>query len=852
MKSLLIILSIQFVFILGCRDSAKQVFDSGVSLQLAQDRYNDISKVKYQLEMEIPDSLNQPVQAKSLIILNKEKETPLVFDFAAQPNQVHMVKANDQKVFFSIENEHLIIPFSYLQKGKNSIEIDFEMGEGALNRNPDYLYSLFVPDRARTAIPCFDQPDIKASVSYGIKMPKSWTAITNGKAFITEDVGDKYQHVSYSASKPISTYLWAFAAGRFNKIVKTKDDFEVSLFHLESDIDKLKMNESSIFEMVFHSIDWLKEYTQVDFPFQKYDLVCIPSFQFSGMEHPGAIYYRAEQLFLSENPTQKEILHRSQLIAHETAHMWFGDLVTMKWFSGVWQKEVFANFIADKIVKEQFPELNHDLTFLMNHFPSSFSVDRTVAANPIQQKLENLKDAGSMYGDIIYHKAPIVMNQLEYLLGEKTLQNGLSKYLKQYSYGNATWDDLISILNSLSEYNIELWSKNWVYTPGRPIVEFVFEDDALMIKQKPEHGDSSKIWAQRINYLLVKDTSEVRETAEILSAKEEIGESKPDFILPSVDALGYGLFLFDPVSVEYVLNNIFYWDDELQKGATLIHLYENFLQGNISPDKYLKMLQTLIKSESNEQILTLACRQLKTIIWRFTSSDFRLTHIESTENLLQDKIKESNSPGINKMLLNTWAEIVLTPKGLRKLKQLVIRGKQWGRVKLSDRDLSSFAFLLAMKDNDLDDAFISDIAESMSDEEVKNMMLFVSPVFSQDNTGFESFIEGLEDVNNRNKENWILTALKYVHHPYYQESRMKYMDAALWLIQPIKETGSLFFPARWIDTLLRGYGSTEALSVVDYFLKDNPQFPEDLRNKLMQSLDMVERSRMVREKYLQN
>ena len=143
----------------------------------------------------------------------------------------------------------------------------------------------------------------------------------------------------------------------------------------------------------------------------------LPAFQFSGMEHAGAIYYNAPAVFLEKTATQNQLLSRASLIAHETSHMWFGDLVTMKWFDDVWLKEVFANFMAAKIVNPTFPEIDHELRFFLQHYPPAYEVDRTAGANPIRQELANLREAGSLYGPIIYQKAPIVMRQLEQILG---------------------------------------------------------------------------------------------------------------------------------------------------------------------------------------------------------------------------------------------------------------------------------------------------------------------------------------------------------------------------------------------------------------------------------------------------
>src|SRR4051812_6351919 len=136
-------------------------------------------------------------------------------------------------------------------------------------------------------------------------------------------------------------------------------------------------------------------------------------------------------------------------------------------------KEVFANFMAAKIVNPAFPNVNHDLRFLVSHYPSAYAVDRTAGTHPIRQELANLDEAGSLYGTIIYDKAPIVMRQLERILGADELKDGLREYLKKFEFANATWPDLITILDSRTAVDLAAWSHAWVEEPGRPTITTV-------------------------------------------------------------------------------------------------------------------------------------------------------------------------------------------------------------------------------------------------------------------------------------------------------------------------------------------------------------------------------------------
>ncbi len=212
-----------------------------------------------------------------------------------------------------------------------------------------------------------------------------------------------------------------------------RDGRTFRMFHRETDAAKVARNRDALFDLHAKALKWLEDYTGIPYPWGKFDFVLIPSFQFGGMEHAGAILYNASSMMLDESATQNQLLNRASTIAHETAHMWFGDLVTMRWYNDVWMKEVMANFMAAKIVNTSFPEVKHDLRFLLAYYPGAYEIDRTAGANPIRQELANLDDAGSLYGNIIYDKAPVVMRQLERILGEQGFRDGLREYLKKYS-----------------------------------------------------------------------------------------------------------------------------------------------------------------------------------------------------------------------------------------------------------------------------------------------------------------------------------------------------------------------------------------------------------------------------------
>ena len=160
--------------------------------------------------------------------------------------------------------------------------------------NSDFLYSLFVPDRACTAFPCFDQPNLKARYSLKLNLDSTWTAISNSPLESAEIINGRKQ-MKFKESLPISSYLFAFSSGKFQEIYRTVDGIQMQLLHRETRNELIENNIDEIFKLHASSIRWLEEYTGISYPFEKFGFILLPSFQYGGMEHPGTIYYKASR-----------------------------------------------------------------------------------------------------------------------------------------------------------------------------------------------------------------------------------------------------------------------------------------------------------------------------------------------------------------------------------------------------------------------------------------------------------------------------------------------------------------------------------------------------------------------------
>ncbi len=829
----------------ACEPPTPPPTDEGIPWELAQHRARTILQPRYEIELTVPEERARPIEGRTVVTFGWDDPDgfDVVMDFKDPGERVHGVLVNGDSVAWRPVNDHVVLPASSLKKGVNRVALDYTAGDESLNRSDDFLYALFVPDRAHFSLPVFDQPNLKAPVRWTLKVPGSWRAVANGP--LAEESGTpERKQLGFLETKPIPTYLFAFAAGRFSTEEAVVGGRAMRMFHRETDTAKVARNRDAIFELHAKALDWLEAYTGIPYPFQKFEFVLIPSFQYGGMEHPGAIFYNASGLMLDESATQGQILGRASVISHETSHMWFGDLVTMNWFDDVWMKEVFANFMAGKIVNPSFPEVDHDLRFLMSNHPAAYGVDRTAGANPIRQPLENLREAGTLYGSIIYQKAPIVMRQLEARVGEETFRDGLREYLGAHEYGNATWPDLIEVLDRRTPEDLAAWSRVWVEEPGRPTVAVSREDGDVVLRQQ-DPASEGRVWPQTLHVRLGRASGDTVVTVELGADEARIpgaDDGALDYVMPNGSGVEYGLFLLDPTSRAWVAEHLPDLAPGLARGTAWVTLWDQVLEQRLEPGAFLDVALRALPEEDVELNLSRILGYTATTFWRLLPAEERARRAPEVESAIWAGVTGALPATARAAFFGTYRRVAITDAGVARLRRLWEGRESLPGLPLSENDRTSVATELALRGVDGWKDILDKQEGSIENPDRRARFHFVRPSLDADPEVRRAFFASLADPANREREPWVLAGLDNLHHPLRSESALPTIRPALDMIEEIQRTGDIFFPGRWLDATLGGHSEAEAADTVRAFLDARPDLPPRLRAKVLQSADMLSRA----------
>jgi aminopeptidase N len=360
-------------------------------------------------------------------------------------------------------------PLSGLEPGGHEIVVVADMaytnaGQG-LHRFVDpadglaYLYGMAFLDAAPRIFGCFDQPDLKAPVTMRVTADPAWTLSANGAG--TQVEPGRWE---FETTKPLATYFVTLVAGPYHVVRSEHDGIPIGIFARTSIGPSLDEQAPEIFELTAACLDRFHELFGVRYPFGKYDHAFVPEFNEGAMENPGCVTYRDEYIFTSA-VTDAEREERANVIAHEMAHMWFGDLVTMRWWDDLWLNESFAEYLGMRLTYEVTPYTGIWTSFALRGKAWGYAADQRPSTHPVAATVTDTDEALLNFDGISYAKGAAVLRQLVAWLGDDVFFAGLRAHFAKHAYGNATLADLLDVLSDASGRDLSEWARVWLRTP---------------------------------------------------------------------------------------------------------------------------------------------------------------------------------------------------------------------------------------------------------------------------------------------------------------------------------------------------------------------------------------------------
>jgi len=780
-------------------------------------------------------------------------------------------KVNGRATALKGDGAHLRIPAALLKSGENSIEADFRSpiapaGASIIRYHDatdgaDYLYTLLVPSDANLLFPCFDQPDLKARVTLTLATPRGWKALANGTLLASDSTtGAGRTTHRFRESDPISTYLIAFAAGPWATTSAVMNGRPISMWVRASRAKEAQAD--TLIAANARAIAWLETYTARPFPFQKFDFLLAPAFPFGGMEHPGAVFYNEESFIYREPPTRNQLLGREATIYHEVSHQWFGDLVTMKWFDDLWLKEGFATYIAAVMQDDLSPGAHAWRTFFLRNKPVAYATDASRGTTPVWQSLANLDQAKSNYGAIVYNKAPGILKQLNYAVGDTTFKRGLRIYLHDHAYGNATWQELLTSIASISArpdtaprpIDLMAWGRQYILRPGMPVItqRVVPLDDSwrLELVQAPAQSLSGNApWPIRTEVLIVDSSGTSRTVPMLLSSVRTVRTftgRAPAFVFANAGDEAYAIVQLDSASTRWAEQHVGAIEDPLQKAMTWSALWDLVRDARFSPERFAWVALRELPAERDDQLAPFIVGRLARAVDTYACNAAKAELLPETERVLAaGAIDTSRSYSVRKAQLDALIGLAKSPAVLAHLDAALDSASVLG---LPLRAPTRWAIVTHLASVNAPSARSRMSAETRRDSTSEGKRrAFVAGAAWPDSAVKADYWRRYFADSTLN-EDWVTASLGAFNDPDQEALTRRYLVPALDTLPWVQRNRRIFFLGSWLGSFIGGQRGAESLARVEEFLRAHAEWPRDLREKILQSEDELERTVKIRQR----
>lgn len=594
----------------------------------AEERASILSPSRYEVALDLRSS--DFFASTTTIHFSGEPGAETFVDFV--PKQIHSITLNgnplpedayaDNRIQIgplAADNQLVVVAdCNYMHSGEGlHAFVDPEDGER-------YCYSQFEVADARRVFPTFEQPDLKAVFQFTVTTPEGWTVFSNSPTPDAQEIdgGLRYE---FADTPALSTYVTAIVAGPYygrTDTYRTSDDRELPLGVYCRQSLKQYLDADFIFDITKSGMAFFGEAYGMPYPFAKYDQIFVPEFNAGAMENVGCVTYRDQFIYRSK-PTEEELEDLTNVILHELAHMWFGNLVTMQWWDDLWLNESFAEFMAHYGSTEATRFKDAWIGFLRRK-EWGLKHDQMPSTHPIRAEIADLEDVEANFDGITYAKGAAVLRQLVSYVGQDNFLAGIHAYLTEHAYGNATLNDLLGALEEASGKDLRNWSKLWLEESGVTTLspEIQLSDDGkikrIEIRQSTDQ-DGVSLRPQRISVAgfdledgVVKRT--FTQGVDVVGEYTEIPQlakaRMPDMLLVNDGDLGYAKVRLDANTLAFATQNVGLIKEPLTRRILLATAWDMTRDAEMSASEFVKMALAAAATETSAVTLVTLLAQI--------------------------------------------------------------------------------------------------------------------------------------------------------------------------------------------------------------------------------------------------
>ncbi|WP_066080865.1 aminopeptidase N [Pseudoclavibacter albus] len=653
----------------------------------AQQRRSVVDNARYDVSLDLTTAEDTFRVVSTISFDGVEGESTFI---DAITKTVHRIEFNGESLDPATHADGIRIQLPSLAK-HNTLVVEADMiymntGEG-LHRFVDpvdgevYLYSQFeVPD-ARRMFPVFEQPDLKAEFQFSVVAPNHWQVVSNQTTPEPEVVDDARSRWTFAPTRRISSYITALVAGPYvvhRDELTSSDGRTIPLgVFCRSSLEEF-IDPDYIFDITKRGFEFFENAFKVPYPFEKYDQLFVPEYNMGAMENAGCVTFTETYVFRSKvSDAVKE--RRVVTILHELAHMWFGDLVTMKWWNDLWLNESFAEFISTLATAEATEWTEAWTTFASMEKAWAYREDQLPGTHPIVADIPDLQAVEVNFDGITYAKGGSVLKQLFFWVGREKFLSGVSNYFHKHAWSNTELEDLLSELEAASGRDLRDWSAKWLETAGvntlRPVVEVDEQGNyTSVVIEQSAHPDYPTIRPHRLAVGLYDEVDgkltrverlELDVDGERTEVMELVGKKQPALLLLNDDDLSYAKIRLDEHSLETAINRLAELDSPMARALVFGSVWDATRDAEMRPRDFIKLVLGAAGAESESTTRRTILGQLETVARMYVDPSVRAEFLaEAGDGVLE--LARTAAPGSDAQFgfVKAFASLAHTPAQL--------------------------------------------------------------------------------------------------------------------------------------------------------------------------------------------